>query len=136
MEFLMARKRGMQKGSSDMWQLYQAEAQYAESIFRHALGDIEASIAAAEQALEIKPDYPPAVLTMGSIEYQRGRDEEGARLFRTLLSLQDESWDLWEVIDKAGAFLIQEKRYAEALELYEAAVCRFPDRAALYQGLG
>lgn len=131
----MAGKLGAPKGSSDAWQLFQTESQYSESIFRSALGDMEGSIAAAERALEIKPDYPPAVLTMGSIEYQRGREEEGARLFRSLVSLRDESGDLCEVIDKAGDFLIRQQRYGEALELYEAAIRRFPDRAALYQGL-
>ena len=105
-------------------------------MLRDALGDVEASIAAARRAVEIKPDYAPAVLTMGSIEYQLGREAEGRRLFRSLLSLPDHSEDLWEVIDKAGNFLIQSKRYADAMELYEGAVARFPDRAVLYQGLG
>jgi len=116
--------------------LFEAEAAYAESIFHDSTGDIEASIAAAERALRIKPDYPPAILTMGSIEYQRGRPDEGARLFSTLLSLSDQSGDLWEVIDKAGDFLIQEERYEEGFELYQAAVERFRGRAVLYQGLG
>ena len=132
----MTRKADTTNESFDGWQLFQAEAQYAESILRDALGDVEASIAAARCALEIKPDYAPAVLTMGSIEYQRGREAEGRRLFRSLLSLPDQSEDLWEVIDKAGNFLIQSKRYADAMELYEGAVARFPDRAVLYQGLG
>ena len=132
----MTRKADMTNESFDGWQLFQAEAQYAESILRDALGDVEASIAAARSALEIKPDYAPAVLTMGSIEYQRGREAEGRRLFRSLLSLPDQSEDLWEVIDKAGNFLIQSKRDADAMELYEGAVSRFPDRAVLYQGLG
>ncbi len=122
--------------STEAWRLFEAEAAYADSIFRGTIGDMEASIAAVERALEIKPDYPPAVLTMGSIEYQRGRPHEGARLFSKLLSLPDESGDLWEVIDKAGDFLIQQKRYAEGLELYQAAVKRFPEQAVLYQGLG
>jgi tetratricopeptide (TPR) repeat protein len=72
-EFFMARKTDNTSESFDGWQLFEAEAQYAESIFRNALGDIEASIAAAQRALEIKPDYAPAILTMGSIEYQRGK---------------------------------------------------------------
>lgn len=118
------------------WQLFEAEAAYAESVFRDAIGDTEASIAAAERALETKPDYPPAVLTMGSINYQWGRERDGARLFRSLLSLPDEFGDLWQVIDKAGNFLIQTERYTEGLELYQAAVERFPDKATLYQGLG
>lgn len=124
------------KESEEEWCLFDAEAAYAESIFRQAIGDIESSIAAAERALEIKPDYPPAVLTMGSIEYQRGRPDKGAHLFSTLLSLPDRDKDLWEIIDKAGDFLIQEKRYEEGLELYQAAVERFSERAVLYQGIG
>jgi len=116
--------------------LFAAEAAYAESIFREGLGDQEASIAALERALEIKPDYAPAVLTMGSIEYQLGREEEGARLFRSLVTLPDNDGDLWEIVDTAGNFLIQTKRYAEGLDLYEAAARRFPDRATLYQGVG
>jgi protein O-GlcNAc transferase len=135
MEF-MTRKVNTTNESFDGWQLFQAEAQYAESILRDVLGDAEASIAAARRAVEIKPDYAPAVLTLGSIEYQLGREIEGRRLFRSLLSLPDQSGDLWEIIDKAGNFLIQSKRYADAMELYEGAVARFPDRAVLYQGLG
>ncbi|WP_290652174.1 hypothetical protein, partial [Aquisalimonas sp.] len=111
----MERRRRKTDNSPDTWRLLEAEAAYAESIFRQAIGDMEASIAAAERALEIKHDYPPAILTMGSIEYQRGREEQGARLFRSLLSSPDESGDLWEVIDEAGDFLIQERRYAEGL---------------------
>jgi len=40
----MARKTKTTSESFDGWQLFEAEAQYAESIFRNALGDIEASI--------------------------------------------------------------------------------------------
>lgn len=124
------------KESDKGWRLFQAQAAYAESMFHEVLGDMEASIAAAEQSLEIMPDYPPAVLTVGSIAYQRGNEAEGRRLFMTLPSLPDGAGDLCEVIDKAGDFLIHEERYAEGTELYEAAVERFPDRAVLYQGLG
>ena len=131
----MTRKANTTNESFDDWQLFEAEAQYADSIFRSALGDTEASIAAARRAVEIKPDYAPAVLTMGSIEYQLGREAEGKHLFRSLLSLPDQSEDFWEVIDKAGDFLIQNKRYADAMEFYEGAVARFPDLAVLHQGL-
>ncbi|HEY3151810.1 MAG TPA: hypothetical protein VGK65_09150 [Candidatus Binatia bacterium] len=96
----MARKTNNMSESFDGWQLFGAEAQYAESIFRNALGDIEAAIAAAQRVLEIKPDYAPAILTMGSIEYQRGKEAKGRRLFHSLLSLPDEFGDLWQVIDK------------------------------------
>ena len=130
----MSSRRSKKEPEED-WNLFEAEAAYAESILRQAMGDMEASIAAVERVLQIKPDYPPALLTVGSIEYQRGRPDEGARLFAKLLSLPDKSGDLWEIIDQAGDFLIQEKRYEEGLELYQAAVERFPDRPVLYQGV-
>ena len=39
-------------------------------------------------------------------------------------------------IDTAGDFLIQAGYYADGLELYRAAAMRFPDHAALHQGVG
>jgi Tfp pilus assembly protein PilF len=132
----MSRKRKESDDDSKAWQLFDAEAAYADSIFQMALGDTERSVAAAKQAFEIKPDYPPAVLTMGSIEYQRGRQSEGKRFFLSLLSLSDDACDVSEVIDEAGSFLIQMKKYADGLDLFRGAVERFPDRSNLYQGLG
>lgn len=131
----MARK-SRKKESEEKWSLFEAEGAYAESLFCMAMGDMKGCIEAAERAYEYKPDYPPAVLTMGTIEYQRERPEEGARLFSTLFTMPDDTDDLCEIIDKAGDFLIQEKRYAEGLELYRVAVVKYPDRAVLYQGLG
>ena len=127
-------RRTKRDETSEDWKLFEAEAMYGQSVFRDALGDSEAAIAAAERALEIKPDYQPAILTMGSIDYQRGREAEGKRLFLSLLSLPDDSGELDEIIDKAGDFLIQTKRYADGLELYRRAIERFPDSAELYRG--
>lgn len=132
----MSRKHKESDDASKTWQLFDAEAAYADSIFQMGLGDTERSVAAAERAFEIKPDYPPAVLTMGSIEYQRGRQSEGKRLFLSLSSLSDDACDVSEVIDEAGSFLIQTKKYADGLDLFRGAVERFPDRPFLYQGLG
>jgi tetratricopeptide (TPR) repeat protein len=134
-ELLMKHKANTTNESLDGWQLLEAEAHYADSIFRNALGDVDAAIAAARRAVEIKPDYAPAVLTLGSIEYQLGREAEGRHLFSSLLSLPDQSEDLWEIIDKAGDFLIQSERYADAMEFFEGAVARFPEVSALFQGL-
>jgi predicted lipase len=55
------------------WSLFEAEAAYANSIFRSAIGDSAGCIRALERAIEIKPTYAPAVLSMGSVEYQRNR---------------------------------------------------------------
>jgi tetratricopeptide (TPR) repeat protein len=131
----MTRRGARPEDPAEAERLFEAEAAYAESIFLETLGNTAGSIEAAERAMEWKPDYPPAVLTMGSIEYQRGSPELGRRLFQSLLALPDDSGDLWEVLDGAGDFLIQERRYADGLELYREACRRFPDRPSLQQGL-
>jgi Tfp pilus assembly protein PilF len=123
------------KASNKEWDFY-AEAAYADSIFRTALGDCEAAEAALQRALELKPTYAPALLSMGSVEYRRGRSAEGQRLFRSLLSLPKNTPDLHEIIDEAGTFLIQIGAYKDGLALYRAAVARFPAVGVLQQGLG
>ena len=114
---------------------FQAEADYADSIVHWDLCDQEASIALLKRALEWDPTYAPAILTMGSIEYQLHRRAEGRKLFQSLLSLPDTTPDLAELIDRAGDFLIDRRDYEDGLELYRAAVKKFPSVAALHQGL-
>jgi Tfp pilus assembly protein PilF len=113
-----------------------AEAAYAESIFRDALGDSAASIAALKRALEAMPTYAPAILSMGSVEYQLGRIAEGRELFQSLLSLPKNTTDIRQIIDEAGTFLTRTKAYEDGMALYRAAVKRYPDVAALWEGLG
>jgi Flp pilus assembly protein TadD len=103
-------------------------------MFQDMAGDSEGSLRALERALSFKPDYPPASLSMGSIEYQRGRKEEGRRLLFSLLESPDATPDLAELIDEAGMFLIQEKEYEDGIALYRAAAERFPDTAMFHAG--
>jgi tetratricopeptide (TPR) repeat protein len=118
------------------WRRFNAEAAYAESIFRSALGDAQGCIAALRHALKVLPTYAPAILSMGSVEYQRGRRARGRRLFLSLLDLPDVTPDLCAIIDKAGDFLIQRGAYADGLELYRRAAARFPKMALFHQGVG
>lgn len=120
--------------SEDRWNLCEAEGAYAESLFRDATGDPQGSLAALERSLSFKSDYAPAVLSMGSVEYKRGRREEGRRLLLSLGGLADEAADLPDIIDEAGMFLIREKEYEDGIALYRAAVERFPDSPAFYAG--
>jgi tetratricopeptide (TPR) repeat protein len=113
-----------------------AEAEYADSIFRSALGDHEGSVTALRRSLECKPTYAPAILSLGSVEYQLGKMAEGQELFRSLLSLPKNTPDLCEIIDEAGSFLIQIGAYKDGLELYRSAVELFPAVAVLHQGIG
>jgi Flp pilus assembly protein TadD len=116
--------------------MFNAEAAYADSIFRCALGDIEGSVVALRHSLKMVPTYAPAILSMGSVEYQRGRRARGRRLFLSLFALPEDTTDLFEIIDKAGDFLIQRGAYSDGLELYRQAATRFPKVAVFHQGIG
>jgi tetratricopeptide (TPR) repeat protein len=118
------------------WSLFEAEAAYANSIFRSAIGDSAGCIRALERAIEIKPTYAPAVLSMGSVEYQRNRKVTGRKLLLSLVAMPDDAADIAAIIDKAGDFLIGIREYADGLELYRAAARRFPEVAVMHQGRG
>lgn len=115
--------------------LFAAEAAYAESILHQALGDIEKCIRSLRLAHEILPTYPPVVVALGSVEYQLDNSDEGRRLFHSLLELPDDDSDLDEMIDGAGGFLIEQDEYADGLDLYRAAVRRFPEADECWAGL-
>lgn len=115
--------------------LFAAEAAYAESIFLQTLGDIAGSVEGIERSLEIKPDYAPAILSMGSVDYQRGRRAAGKRLFMSLLSLPDDVDDLAVIIDEAGTFLIDVGEYADAIDLYRAGADRFTEQVEFHLGV-
>ncbi len=132
----MARKRKRSQGDQEDWKQFSAEAAYADSIFQSAIGDSEEAIASLEYALELMPTYAPVLLSMGSVEYQRGRKSEGMKQFFALLDLPAETDDLCEIIDKAGSFLIGIGEYTDGLELYRRAISIFPNAALLHQGLG
>jgi Tfp pilus assembly protein PilF len=100
------------------------------------MGDRAGSIAALKRALEAMPTYAPAIMSMGSVEYQLGRIAEGRELFQSLLSLPKNTTDICEIIDEAGTFLTRTKAYEDGMALYRAAVKRYPDVAALWDGLG
>ena len=87
-------------------------------------------------ALAIDPLYAPAILTVGSIEYQLGRVEEAMRLFITLATLPKDEEDLSTIIDKAGDFLIDQDDYENALALYSAAEKAYSHEAVYPIGSG
>jgi len=47
--------------ANEGWNLFYAEAAYADSIVRTSFGYIKGAIAALKRSLEFKPDYAPAV---------------------------------------------------------------------------
>lgn len=87
-------------------------------------------------ALAIDPLFAPALLTVGSLEYQMGRPEEAMDLFFTLTTLPEETEDLAEIIVKAGDFLIDREEIPQALDLFEAAVLAYPRVALFHNSAG
>ena len=87
-------------------------------------------------ALAIVALFGPAILTVGSIEYQLGRIEEAMKLFNRLAKLPKDEEDLSTIIDKAGDFLIDQDDYENALALYTAAEKAYPHEAVYPLGAG
>lgn len=86
------------------------------------------------ESLAIDPTYAPAMLSVGSMEYQLGRKDEAVRLFLALLKLPKNTEDLETIIDKAGSFLIEAKDFESASTFYEAACSVFPESGLLMGG--
>ena len=130
------KRSGRKSSKTNSGALFSAEVAYAESIVRSSLGDNESSIAALRESLEHKHDYAPAIMSLGSAEYQLGRREKGRKLLYSLISLPKNTPDLIAIIDEAGDFLIQSRDYGDGLEFYRAAADRFPEVAVFHQGVG
>ncbi len=89
-------------------------------------------------ALTIDPEYAPALLTVGSIEYQYGRIDEAMDLFLALVKLSEKDVDIEDmsvVVDKAAGFLIDNEDFENALELFTAAIREHPSKGLYYNGL-
>src|SRR4030067_2809260 len=68
-------------------------------------------------ALAIDPLFAPALLTVGSLEYQYGFVKEAMDLCLTLTKLPENEEDLAEIIDKAGNFLLDREDLKTALDV-------------------
>lgn len=86
--------------------------------------------------LAIDPRYAPAMLSVGSLEYQYGRVEEAMALFLQLTTLPADTEDLTEIIDRAGDFLLDQDDHVHAGQLYAAAVRAYSEVAPYHVGLG
>jgi len=87
-------------------------------------------------ALAIDPLFAPALLTVGSLEYQHGFVKEAMKLFLTITKLPENEEDLAEIIDKAGDFLLDHEDFKNALELYLSGEKAYPTQALYFVGSG
>ncbi len=87
-------------------------------------------------ALAISPEFAPALLTVGTLEYELGRREEALDLLHRLATLPGDTEDLPEIVDKAGDYLIDKGEIQAALDLYLAAVKTYPGVALYHDAAG
>ena len=86
--------------------------------------------------LAIDPEYAPAMLTVGSLEYQYDRVQEAMSLFLKLIICPADTENLHEIIGRAGDFLLDQGDHANAGQLYAGALQAFPHVAEHHVGLG
>ena len=87
------------------------------------------------RVLAIDPNFPPALLTVGSLEYILGRVDEAMIIFLHLVTLAPEGNDLYYIIDRAGSFLIEQTDYSNGKLLYSQAIDNHPQIDIFYSGL-
>ena len=87
-------------------------------------------------ALAIDPEFAPAILTVGTLEYELGRRAEALELLGALCTLPGDTEDLPVVIDKAGTYLTDKDDLTAALDLYLAAAEASPDVALHHDNVG
>ena len=115
------------------------DSAHASMLWAEAVGDLDGVHPAWHDAaapLAIDPEFAPAMLTVGSLEYQYGRVEEAMALFLKLTTLPADTEDLPEIIDRAGDFLIDQDDGVNAGQLYAAAERAYPEVALYHVGLG
>lgn len=115
------------------------DSSHASSLIAQATGSRDMAHPAWHDAaapLAIDPEFPAAMLTVGSLEYQYGRATEAMEWFLELTCLPAETEQLSEMIDKAGDFLIDQDDCINAEKLYAAAAAAHPDVAIFHIGQG
>ncbi|MFH0909803.1 MAG: tetratricopeptide repeat protein [bacterium] len=118
------------------------DAGMAQDLFSRAIrctgnGDeFDSGFESGVLALAIDPLFAPALLTVGSLEYQYGRVDAAMELFMTLTTLPQTEPELVEVIDKAGCFLLDQKDCPNAERLCRAATEAYPAVVEHWSSLG
>ena len=125
--------------------LFNYDASVASDIFQEAMGGLPGAEVSpgkdnpgwgAAIALAIDPACAPAMLTVGSVEYQFGRLEEAMILFLALAALPGNTKELPEIIDEVGDFLLGQQDYTRARALYAEAAWHHETVPLYHNALG
>jgi len=109
-----------------------AEIHKALGNARRASGDLEGAMAAYRRALEVAPDYLPALYNVGLLLEQMKRLEEAERHFSGVHELYPEDVD---VLFHLSALRFDRGAYAEAVRLYREALKLAPENTDLLMAL-
>jgi len=110
-----------------------AEVQYAVALVRAwQEWDWDGAEAAFQKAIEINPNYPDANMSYSAFLAQTGRTEKAQPYIERALEL-----DPFNPLIRSfnGFRLIYERRYAESIDEFEAALRIEPDNPAMYLNL-
>ena len=106
-----------------------AQLFFEQALIFWASEDSEAEMAAYDQALTVRPNYPEALYNKGIALGNSGRYEEEIAAYDAALAIKP---DDHEAFNNKGVALRKLDRYEEAIAAYEAALEIKPDDAALY----
>ena len=101
-----------------------ARADEAEGHHRMALdyernGDLKAACREAHKAIELRPGYAPAWMTLGSLERKKGKLDQALTAFEKVIALSPTYQPAYAL---SGAVLVRLKRYEEAVPRLQKAV--------------
>jgi tetratricopeptide (TPR) repeat protein len=87
-------------------------------------------------ALAIDPLFAPALLTVGSLEYQLGRHNAAMQMFLAMAALPAQEPDLVEIVEKAATLLLDAGDVDHTRQLYQQAADHHPGMATYWSGIG
>ncbi len=106
-----------------------AEAFKNQGNAHKAAGELDKALESYRRALELDPDYGPAIYNLGVVLQELGRFGEAEPFFRRCRSLDPGDRD---AVYRLGLVVAEQRRYAEAAEAFRDALGLDPQNPALW----
>ncbi len=110
-----------------------AEALKNQGNAQKAAGDLQGAIESYRRALEVEPDYVPALYNLGLVFRELQQFDEAEACFRRVLAVEPRDVD---ALFNLGALLRRSSRLGEADEVFRRALELAPDNPYLWLKLG
>jgi len=106
---------------------------YYLGMLLHESGESEPAAAELRRALDIRPDYVPAMIELGRVHYEQNRLDEAEALYRSSIELGGETAAALLELGKVSS---SRREYAKAVERLEAARRLAPEATEIHYPLG